>query len=37
MHTAKDKRSRIDLASLDLTKDLIVRFAQEADANGMKF
>jgi hypothetical protein len=37
MHTAMDKRSRIDLSSLDLTKELIVRFAREADANGMKF
>jgi Zn-dependent M28 family amino/carboxypeptidase len=37
MHTANDKRSRIDLSSLDLTKELIVRFAQEADAKGMNF
>jgi len=37
LHSAKDNRSRIDLASLDLTERLIVRFAQEADANGMKF
>ena len=37
MHSAKDSRSRIDLSSLDLTKRLIIRFAQEADANSMKF
>jgi hypothetical protein len=37
MHTANDKRSRIDLSSLDLTKELIVRFAQQADAKGMNF
>jgi acetylornithine deacetylase/succinyl-diaminopimelate desuccinylase-like protein len=37
MHTAKDNRSRIDLSSLDLVKGLIIRFVQEADANGMKF
>jgi len=37
MHTANDKRSRIDVSSLDLTKELIVRFAQEADAKGINF
>jgi hypothetical protein len=37
MHTANDKRSRIDLSSLDLTKEIIVRFTQEADAKGMNF
>lgn len=37
MHSATDNLSRIDLSSLDLTKKLIIRFAQEADANGMKF
>ena len=37
MHSAKDSRSRIDLSALDLTKRLIIRFAQEADANSMKF
>ena len=37
MHSAKDNLSRIDLSSLDLTKRLIIRFAHEADANGMKF
>jgi Zn-dependent M28 family amino/carboxypeptidase len=37
LHSARDTRSRIDLSSLDLTKRLIVRFAQEADANSMNF
>ena len=37
MHSAKDSRSRIDLSSLDLTKRLIIRFAQESDANSMTF
>ena len=37
MHSARDTRSRIELSSLDLTRRLIVRFAREADANGMKF
>jgi hypothetical protein len=37
MHSAKDRLSRIDQSSLDLTKKLIIRFAQEADANSMKF
>jgi len=37
MHSAKDNRSRIDLASLDLTERLLVRFAQETDEKGMKF
>jgi acetylornithine deacetylase/succinyl-diaminopimelate desuccinylase-like protein len=37
MHSAKDNRSRIDLASLDLTERLLVRFAQETDEKGMTF
>ncbi len=37
MHSARDTRSRIELSSLELTKKLIIRFAREADANGMKF
>ena len=37
MHSGKDNLSRIDLSSLDLTKKLIIHFAQEADANSMKF
>ena len=35
MHSAKDSRSRIDLSSLDLSERLIIRFAQELDANDM--
>jgi len=37
LHSARDTRSRVDLASMDLAKRLIMRFVREADANNMKF
>ena len=37
LHSARDTRSRIDLASMELTKRLVILFAEEADANNMKF
>jgi Zn-dependent M28 family amino/carboxypeptidase len=37
MHTAGDRRSRIDLPSLDFVQELLVRFVANTEANGMKF